>query len=575
MSKKIIVVTALIGAYDSKLLDFEYDRNKYEFVCYTNMKRLKSDTWDMRYVDTLVVPDDNAKSSYYYKWNPHKYLDTTKYDTMIWMDSSFTSINTNVLDDFIKAFEHHGASLFIEKHPGRNTLQDELNANVYLNKDDIGAMKTQVANYFKEGYSDSDTVMVETGLSFRKFNDPALIKFSEAIWNEIAPEGNTKRDQLVYDYCMWKTSFKDYALFTFADKCKLLTFSDHPNRSTHKEKVLMVGPWLGEEQYEHKWVLRVQKYLSENAIDKVFVGCRPDREYLYERISPNKFIISNPDGVQSKYMFNGCVPRFNITSQGTYDIVTLLPNYEFNSKLEITDLPAKTNGEVNVYYNMYVNSNVYRQSEMEFCFDILLNNLEISKIIILHDNTMTIRVDNPKLTYVAIDDRPTYNDYFKIMRDFSGCDDINIMLNSDCFLVEHDIRKIKKSLCDNEVWCLSRKEIINSDTLQWKLSIKNYGSQDCWIFKGKPKDIIDAPFPLGVPGCDNKIAYELFDAGYYVINPSDDVILYHNHISNIREYNPSDMLPKPYLMVQSCMSTHKYEHVAILDDVQLNHRFDE
>lgn len=312
MPKKIIVVTALIGAYDSKLLDFEYDKNKYEFVCYTNMKRLKSDTWDIRYVDKLEVPHDNAKSSYWYKWNPHKYLDATKYDIMIWMDSSFTSINVEVLDQFVDTFKSEGKALFIEKHPGRNTLQDELNANVYLNKDDINAMKTQVAGYFAQGYPESATVMVETGLSFRKFKNPSLIKLSEAIWAEMAPDGNTKRDQLVYDYCVWKTGFIDYSLFTFANKMALLRFSNHPNRSTHKEKVLMVGPWFGESKFEESWVKYVQKYVSTNPVDKVIIGCRPNREHLYENIMPDRFIVNDPKGVLSGNLLDGNVPIFNI-----------------------------------------------------------------------------------------------------------------------------------------------------------------------------------------------------------------------------------------------------------------------
>lgn len=328
MPKKIIVVTALIGAYDSKLLDFEYDRDKYEFVCYTNMKRLKSDTWEMRYVDNLEVPNDNAKSSYYYKWNPHKYLDKTKYDTMIWMDSSFTSINMSVLDDFVKTFESEGRALLIEKHPGRNTLQDELYANVQLNKDDIDAMKNQVARYFEEGYPDSKTVMVETGLSFRKFKNPSLIKLSEAIWDEISPEGNTKRDQLVYDYCVWKTEFVNYSLFSFNDKMKLLRFSDHPNRSKHKEKVLMVGPWLGESKFEASWVKCVSEYVSKNPVDKIIVGCRPNSEHLYDNIMPDRFIVSDPEGVRSGNLLNNNVPRFNVQSNDSKEIISLTSSDE-------------------------------------------------------------------------------------------------------------------------------------------------------------------------------------------------------------------------------------------------------
>lgn len=321
--KKIAVVTALIGAYDSSLLEFEYDNSKYEFICYTNMKRLKSNTWDIRYVDTLEVPNDNAKSSYFYKWNPHTYLDHDKYDTMIWMDSSFTNINMEKLDWFVNRFIRDGKSLFIEKHPSRNSLLAELEANIHYNKDDIAAMSTQVDRYFNEGYRDTYTVMVETGLSIRDYKNENLIEFSEAIWNELKPEGNTKRDQLVYDYCMWKTNFKDYSLFSFNEKMQVLTFTDHPHRPKHKNKVLLVGPWLGEDRYEETWVQYVEEYVSKHPVDNVIVGCRPNREKLYDAIRPDKFVVTDPDGIRFGNMLDNEIPRFNVTSNNEKEIITL------------------------------------------------------------------------------------------------------------------------------------------------------------------------------------------------------------------------------------------------------------
>ena len=64
--KKIVVYTALFGAYDSELIEVDYDRKLFHFVCFTNMKLLKSNTWEMRY-DDQKVPGDNPRSSYYYK----------------------------------------------------------------------------------------------------------------------------------------------------------------------------------------------------------------------------------------------------------------------------------------------------------------------------------------------------------------------------------------------------------------------------------------------------------------------------------------------------------------------------
>ena len=159
MTKKIAVVTSLIGAYDSQLLEFGYDRDKYDFICYTNMNRLQSETWDIRYVEELPVPNNNAKSSYYYKWNPHKYLDHSKYDTMVWVDSSFTRINMVGFDELLDRFHESKKSIFIEKHPSRSSLMEELQANIHFCKDDESAMRVQVERYFKDGYNDNLTTL--------------------------------------------------------------------------------------------------------------------------------------------------------------------------------------------------------------------------------------------------------------------------------------------------------------------------------------------------------------------------------------------------------------------------------
>ena len=318
MSKKIVVVTALIGAYDNSLLEFDYNRDEYEFICYTNMKRLKSDTWNIVYVDNLEVPNNNAKSSYYYKWNPHKYLDSDKYDTMIWVDSSFVDIDMDELGLFVDRFKKSGKPIFIEKHPSRSSLLEELEANIHFQKDDTYIMRQQVEGYFDNGYDEKHTVMVETGLSIRDYKNKDLIKFSEAIWAEMYPKGNTKRDQLVYDYCMWKSGFTNkQELFTFGEKLKVIKFADHPHRPNHKEQVLLVGPWLGEEQFEEGWIQHVEQYVSKHAVDTVIVGCRPNREFMYKSISPDRFIISDPEGTKSGNLLDNRVPQFNITSNNS------------------------------------------------------------------------------------------------------------------------------------------------------------------------------------------------------------------------------------------------------------------
>jgi hypothetical protein len=59
---------------------------------------------------------------------------------------------------------------------------------------------------------------------------------------------------------------------------------------------------------------------------------------------------------------------------------------------------------------------------------------------------------------------------------------------------------------------------------------------------------------MGVAGCDNRLAYELEQAGFIVINPSLSIKTYHLHLTNIRN-NINEVgqniiiIPPPYKMV--------------------------
>lgn len=60
-------------------------------------------------------------------------------------------------------------------------------------------------------------------------------------------------------------------------------------------------------------------------------------------------------------------------------------------------------------------------------------------------------------------------------------------------------------------------------------------------------------YALGLPGSDNRIAYELRRDGALVRNPCGRVVAMHVHMSNVRNYdmaNPKDKVPPPYSAVE-------------------------
>jgi len=79
---------------------------------------------------------------------------------------------------------------------------------------------------------------------------------------------------------------------------------------------------------------------------------------------------------------------------------------------------------------------------------------------------------------------------------------------------------------NNKVLALSRWDA--ADTIKPKLYNHN-DSQDVWVFKGPVKQQLKADFPLGVPRCDNRLMYQLQEAGYKVLNPAFSIKAFHIH----------------------------------------------
>lgn len=69
-------------------------------------------------------------------------------------------------------------------------------------------------------------------------------------------------------------------------------------------------------------------------------------------------------------------------------------------------------------------------------------------------------------------------------------------------------------------------------------------SQDAWVFHA-PLPEFPSDFPLGVPACDNRLAYEAHAAGLSVENPSRSIRVHHLHGSNVRRYSERQRLQGP------------------------------
>jgi hypothetical protein len=178
-----------------------------------------------------------------------------------------------------------------------------------------------------------------------------------------------------------------------------------------------------------------------------------------------------------------------------------------------------------LYTTYYKDSKAHRLKELESCLVNNLNNSCINTITILNEGGDLSAFQSDKLKVIDITGRPTYQDFFKHINQEGGDNDIHIIANTDIYF---DTQIAVLHHLDLEDSCLALSRWDTTDTKKPKLYDHN-DSQDVWIFKGPIKSTLKADFPLGVPRCDNRLLYELGQAGYKVLNPAYSIKSYHIH----------------------------------------------
>ncbi|WP_288983724.1 hypothetical protein [uncultured Flavobacterium sp.] len=170
---------------------------------------------------------------------------------------------------------------------------------------------------------------------------------------------------------------------------------------------------------------------------------------------------------------------------------------------------------INLFFNYYQSDS--RQHEIDEC--LRMNKLVFDNVILVHD-------------------RPTFNDLFKLSENYPN--DINCYCNSDCYF---ESTKLLLKIKENECYALTRNDLAKNNRI-------NFQSQDAWCFNGVVKNV-NADFPQGKWGCDNRLAYELKEAGYSLINPCKQINLIHLHAIDNRDNKRTNLntVPPPYHFV--------------------------
>jgi uncharacterized Zn finger protein (UPF0148 family) len=248
------------------------------------------------------------------------------------------------------------------------------------------------------------------------------------------------------------------------------------------------------------------------------------------------------------------------TVRGSPLMLNLLVNREVNEPEEWWQKEAKPKEKnkplkITLVVQYYEETNEDRRKELMQCIENNLQNRYIDNIYFFLENDVDVAQlfgNNPKIIKgTVLGRRLKYSEAI----DFCNTElkgQICILANLDVYF-DHTLRELIRGYIDGKFLALSRHDVTSKGTIQFNEWVSPI-SQDAWIFKSpmiKPhaNKELNINFPLGYPGCDNRVAWEFRNIGLHVINPGLKIIVRHLHASEKRNYSDENKVTGNYAAV--------------------------
>lgn len=187
------------------------------------------------------------------------------------------------------------------------------------------------------------------------------------------------------------------------------------------------------------------------------------------------------------------------------------------------------------YYNA---KNPARHSELVYCLKKNIECSQIESIFLLIDDGHLPEIKSSKIKIIRLSKRATFSDWIELSQKY--CDrKISILSNTDIYL-DNSLNYLQDIFTHNPkaFIALSRYD---KKGQEYTLHNKPQWSQDVWAILDS--NHFDASFKkslhfsLGVPRCDNKIAYIFSINGASIYNPCYHIRATHIHETNLRTYD--------------------------------------
>jgi hypothetical protein len=252
----------------------------------------------------------------------------------------------------------------------------------------------------------------------------------------------------------------------------------------------------------------------------------------------------------------------------------------YSGNIENLSLHSLNQDDIYLITQFFIPSNLERKKELIFCLKENININIFKKIFLINEREYTkeeLELNDNQMTNVIqiiftnqnLGQRMKYIHPFLLI-ELQKIKGYILISNSDIFFDNTllNIRRTSLSI-QKSIYALLRFEFefnnlnqnlsFEDKKTQSKLFGPRPDSQDTWIFHTNfipsKQEIIKCNFELGIPGCDNSIAYLFHSFGYQIYNEPFIIKTYHYHTTNIRNYTSENPIKPPYMLVKPVIRT--------------------
>lgn len=195
-NRKKVVYTTILDGYDILTTPTVYNP-QWDYVVFTDDKKMKSDFWDIIVIDRSEV--SKHKLAREFKVDSSYILNN--YEESIYMDGNIV-ITGDIQEWYNKNYA--GKDFVIMEHPQRDCIYEESKACIKLKKDTKEIIGKQMARYRKLNYPEHSG-LVAAGIIYRKHTKE--VKDVCRAWLHEIMRGS-HRDQLSFNFVAHEKDFR-------------------------------------------------------------------------------------------------------------------------------------------------------------------------------------------------------------------------------------------------------------------------------------------------------------------------------------------------------------------------------